>query len=111
VYFSKSSSNVAASEIQNLKNSPQFLKNAKNYDKFFSPFSGKVGQLFPKTAFFVKKCPLFSRKFSRNSEASPDFLLVIFGELPKGEILEKTSKNGRILGKSHPQNSRNLCIN
>jgi hypothetical protein len=31
------------------------------------------------------------------------FLIVIFGELPKGEILEKTSKNGRILKKSHPK--------
>jgi hypothetical protein len=50
-------------------------------------------------------------KFSRNSEAGADFLLVIFGELPKGEILEKTSKNGRILTKSHPENLRNLCIN
>jgi hypothetical protein len=28
-------------------------------------------------------------KFSRNSEAGPDFLIVIFGVLPKGEILEK----------------------
>jgi hypothetical protein len=38
-------------------------------------------------------------KFSRNSEARADFLIVIFGEFPKGEILEKTSKNGRILRK------------
>jgi hypothetical protein len=50
-------------------------------------------------------------KFSRNSEAEADFLIVIFSELPKGEILEKTSKNGRNLTKSYPQNSRNLCIN
>jgi hypothetical protein len=50
-------------------------------------------------------------KFSRNSEASPDFLIVIFGAFPKGEILEKTSKNGRILVKSHPKILRNLCIN
>jgi len=50
-------------------------------------------------------------KFSRNSEAGPHFLIVIFGVFPKGEILEKTSKNGRILEKSHPENLRNLCIN
>jgi hypothetical protein len=42
-------------------------------------------------------------KFSRNSEASPDFLVVIFGVLPKVGILEKTLKNGRILRKSHPE--------
>jgi hypothetical protein len=50
-------------------------------------------------------------KFSRNSEARADFLIVIFGVFPKGEILEKTSKNGRILWKSHPEILRNLCIN
>jgi hypothetical protein len=50
-------------------------------------------------------------KFSRNSEARPEFLSVIFGVFPKGEILEKTSKNGRILRKSHPEISSNLCIN
>jgi hypothetical protein len=31
-------------------------------------------------------------KFSRNSEARPEFLIVIFGELPKGEILEKNTE-------------------
>jgi hypothetical protein len=79
--------------------------------KKFSPFSSKVGRLFPKTAFFSKKWALFSMKFSRNSEARAEFLIVIFGEFPKVEILEKTSKNGRILVKSHPEISRNLCIN
>jgi hypothetical protein len=90
---------------------PRFFKNAKNCNKKFSPFSGKVDQLFSKTAFFAEKCPLFSMKFSRNSEAGADFLIVIFGEFPKGEILEKTSKNGRNLTKSHPEILRNLCIN
>jgi rRNA pseudouridine-1189 N-methylase Emg1 (Nep1/Mra1 family) len=28
-------------------------------------------------------------KFSRNSEAGPDFLIVIFGAFPKGEIFEE----------------------
>jgi hypothetical protein len=111
MYFSKSSSNVAASEIQNLKNSLNFSKMQKICTKNSRLFSGKVGRLFPKTAFFFKKCPLFSMKFSINSEAGPDFLIVIFGVLPKGEILEKTTKNGRNLAKSHPKNSRNLCIN
>jgi hypothetical protein len=55
VYFSKSSSNVAASEIQNLKKSPDFSKMQKFAAKKFSPFSSKVGRLFPKTAFFSKK--------------------------------------------------------
>jgi hypothetical protein len=38
MYFSKSSSNVAASEIQNLKNSLNFSKNAKivaNFSRLF----------------------------------------------------------------------------
>jgi hypothetical protein len=46
---------VAASEIQNLKKSLIFFKNAKNCSKKFSPFSGKVGRLFLKTAFFAEK--------------------------------------------------------
>jgi hypothetical protein len=83
---------VAASKIQNLKNSLNFSKMQKIAAKFSRLFSGKVGRLFSKTAFFREKCLLFSMKFSRNSEANLDFLIVIFGELPKGEILEKTSK-------------------
>jgi hypothetical protein len=38
VYFSKSSSNVAASEIQNLKNSPDFSKCKKLQQKFLAFF-------------------------------------------------------------------------
>jgi hypothetical protein len=48
--------------------------------------------------------PPFSMKFSRNSEAGPVFLIVIFVELPKGEILEKTSKKWSNFGKIASRN-------
>jgi hypothetical protein len=102
---------VAASEIQNLKNSPNFSKMQKFAANFSRLFLVRSVSFFQKQRFLWKNDLFFSMKFSRNSEAGPHFLIVIFGELPKGEILEKTPKNGRNLTKSHPQNSRNLCIN
>jgi hypothetical protein len=102
---------VAASEIQNLKNSLNFSKMQKIAANFSRLFLVRSASFFQKQRFFVKKCLLFSMKFSRNSEAGPDFLIVIFGVFPKGEILEKTSKNGRILRNRIPKISRNLCIN
>jgi len=43
-------------------------------------------------------------KFSRNSEAGADFLIVIFGELPKGEILEKNLEKWSKFDKIASQN-------
>jgi hypothetical protein len=51
---------VAASEIQNLKKSLIFSKMQKIAANFSRLFSGKVGQLFPKTA-FSRKNELFFR--------------------------------------------------
>jgi hypothetical protein len=102
---------VAASKIQNLKNSLNFSKMQKFETNFSRLFLVRAVSFSPKQRFSRKKRALFSMKFSRNSKAGPHFLIVIFGVLPKGEILEKNVKNGRNLTKSHPQISRNLCIN
>jgi hypothetical protein len=83
-------------------------KFATNFSRLFLVRSASFS---PKQRFLWKTDLFFLMKFSRNSEARPHFLIVIFGELPKGEILEKTPKNGRNLTKSHPKNLRNLCIN
>jgi hypothetical protein len=59
VYFSKSSSNVAASEIQNLKNSLNFSKMQKFATNFSRLFLVRSASFFQKQRFLLKMPPFF----------------------------------------------------
>jgi hypothetical protein len=59
VYFSKSSSNVAASEIQNLKKSPDFSKMQKIAAKFSRLFLVRSARFFQKQRFSSKNASFF----------------------------------------------------
>jgi hypothetical protein len=58
-YFSKSSSNVAASEIQNLKNSPDFSKMQKIATKNSRLFLVRSDSFFQKQRFLWKMTSFF----------------------------------------------------